>query len=57
MRRHGPFLCILVLLSSIPACFNPAPTRFASLAELNAYQKEEGYVLIDHFGSAWPARI
>jgi hypothetical protein len=57
MRRHCLSLFALALLASLPACFNPAPTHFASLAELNSYQKEEGFVMIDHFGDAWPARI
>lgn len=56
MRRNCPLLCALVLLAPLPACFNPAPTKFANLAELTSYEKEEGYVLIDHFGDSWPAR-
>jgi hypothetical protein len=57
MRRNVPFLCALVLLASLSACYHAAPSSFANLAELTKYEKEEGYVLIDHFGSAWPARI
>ena len=57
MRYSCTPLCALVLLASLPACFDPAPERFANLAELNSYQKKVGYVMIGHFGDAWPAQV
>ncbi|MHC4338757.1 MAG: hypothetical protein ACYSX0_00905 [Planctomycetota bacterium] len=57
MRCGCPPLCALALLASLPSCFDTAPQRFTNLAELTSHQKEEGYVLIDHFGDAWPAQV
>jgi hypothetical protein len=57
MRYSCPSLCALVLLASLPACFETEPERFANLAELTSHQKKEGYVIIEHFGDAWPAEV
>lgn len=57
MRHICPRLCALVLLASLPACFETAPEKFASLAELTSYEKKQGYVMIGHFGDGWPAEI
>ena len=57
MRYHCLLLCALVLLASLPACFDPEPEQFANLAELTSHQKEKGYVMIGHFGDAWPAEV
>ncbi|MHC4932874.1 MAG: hypothetical protein ACYTGV_11860 [Planctomycetota bacterium] len=57
MRCSYPLPCALVLLASLPACFDPEPERFANLAELTSLQEKKGYVLIEHFGDAWPAEV
>ncbi|MHC4550993.1 MAG: hypothetical protein ACYTEZ_19760 [Planctomycetota bacterium] len=57
MRCTCPSLCALVLLASLPACFETEPQRFANLAELTSHQIKEGYVMIEHFGDAWPAEV
>lgn len=57
MRLIVPPLFALVLVTSLSACFDTTPPRFSSLAELNAYQEEDGYVMIEHFGDAWPAQV
>ena len=57
MRYSCPALFALVLLASLPACFDTAPQRFADLAALTAYEQKEGYVMIEHFGEAWPAEV
>ena len=57
MRYSGRSLCAFVLLASLPACFENGPERFANLAELTSHEKEEGYVMIEHFGDAWPAEV
>lgn len=50
-------LCALVLLASLSGCYETSPERFANLAELTAYQKKQGYVMIGHFGDGWPAEV
>ena len=55
--RYSWLLCALVLLTSLPACFDVSPDHFASLDELVAYQKKDGYEMIDHIGDTWPADI
>ena len=57
MRYSCTPLCALVLLASLPACFDTEPERYANLAELTSHQKKEGYVMIGHFGDAWPAEV
>jgi len=52
-----PPLFALVLLASLPACFDTGPQRFANLAELTSHQKKKGYVMIEHFGDGWPAQV
>ena len=49
--------CVLALLAMLPACFDTEPQRFANLAELTAYQKKKGFVMIEHFGEGWPAEV
>jgi len=55
--RYSWLFCALVLLASLPACFDVSPDSFSSLGELTAYQKKEGYIMIDHFGDGWPAEV
>lgn len=57
MRYNFLPLCAVVLLAALPACYDMTPQRFDSLAELSAYQKKEGYVMVEHFGEAWPAVV
>ena len=57
MRYSCLPLCALVVLASLPACFDPEPERFANLAELTSHQKKKGYVMIGHFGDGWPAKV
>jgi len=55
MRYSCRLLCAVAVLVSLPACFQGPPDHFASLAELTAYEKGEGYVMVDHLGGGWPA--
>ena len=57
MRYSWHYLCALVLLVSLPACFKTAPEHFANLNALTSYEKKEGYVMVGHFGDGWPAEI
>ena len=57
MRYVRPFSCAIALLALLPACFDSMPDKFSNLAELNSYEKKEGYVIIEHFGDSWPARV
>ena len=57
MRYSCTSLCALVLLATLPACFEPETETFANLEELNSLQKKKGYVMVEHFGEAWPATV
>jgi hypothetical protein len=55
--RYRSFALLLVVFTVLPACFEMDAKKFANLSELVAFQREEGYVLVNQFGDAWPAEV